>query len=128
MAGKNTAVFGIFPTHSEVELAVDELRRSGFRNVDISVLLPQNVGSKDLAHQKATKAPEGVTAGATTGAVLGGALGWLAGIGALAIPLWATWPSLAIRTLEIPPFESLASLNCDSPHAVIEGGAFIGSV
>src|SRR6267378_1922152 len=66
MAGKNTAVFGIFPTHSEVELAVDELRRSGFRNVDISVLLPQNVGSKDLAHQKATKAPEGVTAGATT--------------------------------------------------------------
>jgi len=86
MAGKNTAVFGIFPTYSEVELAVDELRRSGFRNVDISVLLPQNVGSKDLAHQKATKAPEGVTAGATTGAVLGGALGWLAGIGALAIP------------------------------------------
>jgi len=75
-----------FPTYSEVELAVDELRRSGFRNVDISVLLPQNVGSKDPAHQKATKAPEGVTAGATTGAVLGGALGWLAGIGALAIP------------------------------------------
>lgn len=29
-------------------------------------------------------------------------------VGALAIPLWATWPSLAIRTLEIPPFESLA--------------------
>jgi drug/metabolite transporter (DMT)-like permease len=29
-------------------------------------------------------------------------------IGALAIPLWATWPSLAIRTLDIPPLESLA--------------------
>ena len=29
-------------------------------------------------------------------------------VGALAIPLWATWPSLAIRTLEIPAFESLA--------------------
>jgi drug/metabolite transporter (DMT)-like permease len=29
-------------------------------------------------------------------------------IGALAIPLWATWPSLAIRTLGVPPFESLA--------------------
>jgi drug/metabolite transporter (DMT)-like permease len=28
-------------------------------------------------------------------------------VGALAIPLWATWPALAIRTLEIPPFESL---------------------
>jgi hypothetical protein len=29
-------------------------------------------------------------------------------VGALAIPLWASWPSLAIRTLDIPPFESLA--------------------
>jgi drug/metabolite transporter (DMT)-like permease len=29
-------------------------------------------------------------------------------VGALAIPLWATWPSLAIQTLDIPPFESLA--------------------
>jgi drug/metabolite transporter (DMT)-like permease len=29
-------------------------------------------------------------------------------VGALAIPLWATWPSLAIQTRDIPPFESLA--------------------
>jgi threonine/homoserine efflux transporter RhtA len=29
-------------------------------------------------------------------------------VGALAIPLWATWPSLAIQTLQTPPFESLA--------------------
>ena len=29
-------------------------------------------------------------------------------IGALSIPLWATWPALAIRTIEIPPLESLA--------------------
>jgi hypothetical protein len=29
-------------------------------------------------------------------------------VGALAIPLWATWPSLAIHTRGIPPFESLA--------------------
>jgi len=86
MGGKNTAVFGIFPTYSSVELAVDELRDSGFRNVDISVLLPENIGSKDFAHEKGTKAPEGATAGASAGAVLGGALGWLAGVGALAIP------------------------------------------
>jgi drug/metabolite transporter (DMT)-like permease len=31
-------------------------------------------------------------------------------VGALAIPLWAMWPALAIRTLDIPPFESLAVL------------------
>src|SRR4030095_6501020 len=45
-----------------------------------------NAGTKDFAHTKATKAPEGATTGAGTGAVVGGALGWLAGIGALAIP------------------------------------------
>jgi prepilin-type processing-associated H-X9-DG protein len=28
-------------------------------------------------------------------------------LGALAIPLWATWPSLAIRTLMVPPLETL---------------------
>jgi hypothetical protein len=50
------------------------------------VLFPENVGTKDFAHKKETKAPEGTAAGATTGAVLGGGLGWLAGIGALAIP------------------------------------------
>jgi hypothetical protein len=86
MAGKNTAVFGIYPTYDSVENAVDTLKQAGFRNTDISVLFPENLGTKDFAHQKGTKAPEGATAGAGTGAVLGGALGWLAGIGALAIP------------------------------------------
>jgi hypothetical protein len=86
MAGKNTAVFGIYSTRELVEGAVDALREAGFRNTDISVLFPENVGTKDFAHEKATKAPEGATAGAGTGAVVGGALGWLAGIGALAIP------------------------------------------
>ena len=57
-----------------------------FRNTDISVLLPENEGTKDFAHEKQTKAPEGAAAGAGTGAVLGGTLGWLTGIGALAIP------------------------------------------
>jgi hypothetical protein len=86
MAGKNTAVFGIYPDRSSVENAVDMLKAEGYRNTDISVLFPENMGTKDFAHQKATKAPEGATAGAGTGAVVGGTLGWLAGIGAIAIP------------------------------------------
>ena len=86
MAGKNTAVFGIYPTYESVERAVDALRAAGFRTTDISVLFPQNVGTKDFAHEKGTKAPEGATTGASTGAVVGGTLGWLTGIGALAIP------------------------------------------
>ena len=86
MAGKNTAVFGIYSSYAQVESAVDALRAAGFRNTDISVLFPENAGSKDFAHEKGTKAPEGATTGAGTGALIGGGLGWLAGIGALAIP------------------------------------------
>jgi hypothetical protein len=86
MAGKNTAVYGIYKTRLEVESAVERMKAAGFRNTDISVLFPQNVGTKDFAHEKNTKAPEGATAGAGSGAVVGGTLGWLAGIGMLAIP------------------------------------------
>jgi hypothetical protein len=86
MAGKNTAVFGIYPSLTSVEISVDELKSAGFRNTDISVLFPESSGTRDFAHEKSTKAPEGATTGAGTGAVLGGALGWLMGVGALAIP------------------------------------------
>jgi hypothetical protein len=83
---KNIAVFGIYPDQLTAEDAVDSLKDAGFRNTDISVLFPDNQGSKDFAHQKSTKAPEGAVAGGASGAVIGGTLGWLAGIGALAIP------------------------------------------
>jgi hypothetical protein len=86
MAGKNTAVFGIYTSRTNVENGVEALRAAGFKNTDISVLFPENEGTKDFAHEKNTKAPEGATTGAGTGALLGGGLGWLAGIGALAIP------------------------------------------
>ena len=86
MAGKNTAVFGIYPDQLSVEDAVDTLKQAGFRNTDISVLFPDNQGSKDFAIEANTKAPEGAATGAVSGGVVGGALGWLAGIGALAIP------------------------------------------
>jgi hypothetical protein len=86
MSGKNTAVFGIYPTHDSADAAVDALRIQGFRSTDVSVLFPQNAGSKEFGHEKGTKSAEGAVAGGGTGAVIGGALGWLAGIGMLAIP------------------------------------------
>jgi hypothetical protein len=86
MAGKNKAVFGIYPSYTTVEMGVDGLKAAGFSNRDISVLLPESSGSRDFAHEKGTKAPEGATTGAGTGVVLGGAMGWLLGVGALAIP------------------------------------------
>lgn len=86
MAGKNTAVMAIFQDEVAVDYAVDQLRANGFRNTDVSVLLADNKGTKDFAHKRDTKAPEGATTGGTTGAAVGGILGWLAGVGALAIP------------------------------------------
>src|SRR5579864_5926324 len=86
MAGKNTAVFGIYPSYASVENGVDALRSAGFRNGDISALFPEGAGTKEFAHEKNTKAPEGATTGAGTGVVLGGGLGWLLGVGAIAIP------------------------------------------
>jgi len=83
---KNKAVFGIYPSQLDAENAVNGLKLAGFRNTDVSILFPENVGNKDLALEKNTKAPEGTAAGAGSGAVVGGILGWLASTGVLAIP------------------------------------------
>ena len=86
MAGKNTAVYGIYPGAERAERAVDALISAGVPSGAISVLLPDTRATAQLAHEKGTKAPEGTTVGATAGGILGGALGVLAGVGALAIP------------------------------------------
>jgi len=93
------AVFCIAKTESQADRIVAELKHAGFSNNDVSVLFPDKKGTRDFAHEKNTKAPEGATVGAGTGGVLGGALGWLVGVGALAIPgvgpLIAAGPILA---------------------------------
>jgi hypothetical protein len=86
MAGKNTAVFGIYKTTQQAEAAVQALNAAGFSSQDISVLFPDKQTTKEFAHEKNTKAPEGATTGAVAGGAIGGTLGLLAGIGALAIP------------------------------------------
>lgn len=86
MAGKNTAVYGIYPSSAAAETAVDRIIAAGFSNSDVSVLMADTASTKEFAHEKDTKAPEGTAAGVTAGGVVGGTLGLLAGIGALAIP------------------------------------------
>jgi uncharacterized membrane protein len=76
------SVFGIATTHGQAERIVQQLQGQGFATSEISVLMPDTGGTRDVGHVKATKAPEG----ATTGAATGGVIGLLAGIGALAIP------------------------------------------
>ena len=83
---KKIAVFGLFQERAALESAIDALRAAGFRESDMSALLPDIQATKDLAHEKHTKAPEGAAIGAASGGVVGGTLGLLLGIGALAIP------------------------------------------
>lgn len=86
MADKKTAVFGIYRDRYEAERTVDRLTDFGFSSDDVSVLMPDVESSREFAHEKNTKAPEGTATGVATGGVIGGTLGLLAGIGALAIP------------------------------------------
>jgi hypothetical protein len=86
MSARNKVVFGIYISQLDAENAVHGLKLAGFRSTDISILFPDNTGTKDLALERSSKAPEGTAAGAGGGAVVGGILGWLAGVGLLAIP------------------------------------------
>jgi hypothetical protein len=82
----NKSVFGIYLSRSEVQFGVVALWNAGFAHSNVSVLLPENLGSNELVAEKETKAPGSATIGAGSGAVIGGALGWLIGVGALVIP------------------------------------------
>jgi hypothetical protein len=112
---RNTSVFGIYRDRPSVEEAVDTLRAAGFRNTDISVLFQENEGTKDLAHEKNTKAPEGATTGGILGGITGGVLGWLTGIGAL-----ATIPGLGPLIVAGPIVAALAGVGA--------GGTFGGMI
>ena len=86
MDSKKTSVYGIYANASAAESAVQSLIAAGFSNNEISVLMQDNQSTKDFAHEKSTKAPEGTATGVATGGVIGGTLGLLAGIGMLVIP------------------------------------------
>ena len=80
------AVFCIAQNIDQTESIVKDVKEVGFTNNDISVLFPDKTTTKDFAHEKHTKAPEGAAIGGSVGLGTGAVLGLLAGIGSLAIP------------------------------------------
>jgi hypothetical protein len=80
------SVFCIATSMTQADMIVDRLREARFFSNDISVLFPDKNTTREFAHEKSTKAPEGAVAGVGTGGALGGVFGWLVGIGTLAIP------------------------------------------
>ena len=106
------AVFATAKNEGQANHMVAGLKAAGFSNSDISVLMPDPSGRRDVKLEQHTKAGEGTAAGAATGVVLGGALGWLAGIGALVIPglgaFIAAGPIMAVTALATPLVASAA--------------------
>lgn len=113
------AVYGIYTNRQHAEEAIESIRNAGLRAEDISVLLPENVGTKDIGYEKHTKAPERAAAGGAAGGVVGGALGWLLGMGALAIP--GVGPLVAAG----PILSALAGFGAGSVIGGL-GGALVG--
>jgi hypothetical protein len=113
------SVFAITQSQEQAGLIVQRLKEVGFTTNDISVLMPDKSGTRDFAHEKNTKLPEGAATGAGAGGVVGGALGLLAGIGALAIP--GVGPLIAAGPI-------MATLSGAAVGAAVGGltGAFIG--
>jgi hypothetical protein len=90
---------GIYPDRTTVSEALTVLTKAGYRGADISVLSSDNVGTKDFAHQKRSKALEGAAIGAAAGAVVGAVLAWFISTQPVTVtalgPLVAAGPVLA---------------------------------
>jgi hypothetical protein len=119
MAAKNTSVFGVYHDRPGVEEAVNVLCAAGFRGADISVLFQENQGTKDFAHIKSTKSPEGAVVGAGVGGIIGAVLAWLVSTGTMTIP------SLDVLATAGPVVAALAGLGAlGAVGAVL--GALVG--
>jgi len=75
----NISVYGIFKSRLHLSEGLHQIRASGFRGEDISVLMPETDGSKDIGITNSTKSPEGVAVGGAVGAVIAAAWGWVVG-------------------------------------------------
>lgn len=115
----STTVFCIAPSEMVANKIVTRLKDEAFADNDISVLFPDKSTTRDFAHEKNTKAPEGAITGVGAGGIVGGTLGLLAGIGLLAIP--GLGPFIAAGPI-------MASLSGIAAGATIGGiaGALIG--
>jgi len=97
MAPKRTTVIGVFADRAQAHEALNELRRAGFSDNQITLVAHRNEGVEvtDVDAQKAaqvtgeSKAGEGAAVGAGVGAVAGALMGLIPGVG----------PVLSIGTL-----------------------------
>ncbi|MEP0768469.1 general stress protein [Coleofasciculus sp. FACHB-SPT36] len=91
MLGQHKRAVGVFSNYRDAEVALTELKNSGFSMDNVSVVARDadkgnDIAGADVSDRVGNKADEGAKAGAVTGGTLGGLTGLLVGLGALAIP------------------------------------------
>jgi len=69
------SVFCIATSRDQADRIVGQLKDANFSTTTSRCCFPDKDSTRDFAHEKNTKAPEGAVAGASTGGVIGGALG-----------------------------------------------------
>ena len=95
--GERTTVIGVFENRTQVDHAIDSLRRAGFRDNQIGVVARNEDGEVTTTHPASggTYAEEGAVAGALAGAGIGG----LVGLGVVAGVIPVIGPAIAAGTL-----------------------------
>jgi len=90
--GNNRRGMGVFSNRRNTELALEDLRNSGFPMDKVSVIAKNvhedrdHIAGKEIKDIHDNKADEGAVTGAAAGGALGALTGLLVGLGALAIP------------------------------------------
>ena len=103
---KNQSSLGLFPDRITATDAICILHEASFRPEDIAIMTAENLGTKDFAHEKKTRALDGAATGSAMGALLGALLGWAVSAGYLFVP------GLEFLAAVTPMMASLASAAC----------------
>ena len=77
-----TTITRVYDTYAHAQAVLDELRRSGFADAEISLVANKSTSEKFANVKDAS----GTATGAEVGAAVGGGAGLLAGLGVMAIP------------------------------------------
>jgi hypothetical protein len=79
-------ITGLFDTESAAENAVTELKRLGYSQDEISVIMRNRASAAELAEEAGTRTMSEVGAGAVVGGAVGAVLAGLVAVGSIVIP------------------------------------------
>ena len=126
VVGQHRRAVGVFSTRQEAEIALSELKNSGFPMARLSVIARDadrhdELAGADLSDRVTNETDEGAATGAVTGTALGGLAGLLVGLGALTIP--GAGPLIAAGSIGT----TLATTAAGAGIGAASGG-FVGSL